>query len=118
MRAQVSRSEGSKETVQAIGVGDPEVDLPRLMSQDGQIEQPAKPVKPEKPGDPLAVFYRVMRGGTFSQGDYRATLPEGKIIADNQYEIANLKRQGIRLKEIGAHKCVEDAEDADNATAS
>ena len=44
--------------------------------------------------------YRVINGGKYMSGSVQVTLRAGKEIADNQYDVAMLRRVGIRLEEL------------------
>lgn len=44
--------------------------------------------------------YRVMNGGTIVNGGCRTAIRAGKEITDQQYDIAHLKRQGIKLEPL------------------
>jgi hypothetical protein len=44
--------------------------------------------------------YRILNGGNIMYGNCRTAMRAGKEISDAQFDIALLKRQGIRLEEI------------------
>jgi hypothetical protein len=66
---------------------------------DATTKKVAETAAEEVPPTPPRAF-RVVRGGKILARGYRTKLREGKIIDDLNYDIAQLKQQGILLEEV------------------
>ncbi len=49
---------------------------------------------------PIPKRYRVINGGMVMMTNVRTTMRAGKEISEKDYDIANLRRQGIKLEEL------------------
>jgi hypothetical protein len=102
----------SQQAVESVTIGaadSKQFDLPRLQSQDGKVVSDLSG-KGEKvrEGAPHPHYYRVQEDRGISQDGYRTTLRAGKVIADTAYDIKALKRQGVKLEDLG-EQAPEDA---------
>jgi hypothetical protein len=103
-----SRPGESQETaaVESVVIGaadSKQFDLPRLRSQDGQVVADATKGKKAKADAPVPHFYRVQETRNISQDGYRTQLQAGKILSNAAYDIQALKRQGVKLEDLGQH---------------
>ena len=69
------------------------------------VPQIASEVRAETPAavqkeQPKVRRYRVLNGGTIVDKGMRMTLRAGKELDERTYDVATLKRQGIRLEEL------------------
>jgi|HubBroStandDraft_4_1064222.scaffolds.fasta_scaffold68939_3 hypothetical protein len=53
-----------------------------------------------RPAGPKPKMFRVLNGGMVMINNVRATLRAGKEVSSTAYDIAYLRRQGIKLEEI------------------
>lgn len=95
------KEQESVTTLDAGPIADKEV--PPVEVQNAKaLEQPRSAVdgETEEVEGPKVRRFVVMKGGVAQVGKFRARLKEGKEIDTLNYNIRDLQRQGIRLKEI------------------
>lgn len=94
----------SQQAVESVSIGaadSKQYDLPRLQSQDGHVT--ADVTRPEPKGARHPHYFRVLEDRGISQDGYRTTIRAGKVITDGSYDIGALKRQGVKLEDLGEH---------------
>jgi hypothetical protein len=95
----------SSEAVESVTIGSADskqYDLPRLAQEDGKVVADATKRGPKPREDaPLPRFYRVQETRGISQDGYRAQIQAGKVVNDGSYDITALKRQGVKLDDLG-----------------
>lgn len=71
---------------------------PKLAHQQGHVI--ANATRPERAGAPTSRKYRVLNGGYIVERGFRLAMLAGKVIEDTQYNVEDLRVQGIQLEEI------------------
>lgn len=99
MRSSTVQKPGTTTNVVTDVTDKVEVTKADILAGDGQVV--ASAVKPAKPDDKKLHWYRVTKGGFIGHSGIRARIPVGKDLHDGAYDIAQLKKQGIELEDLG-----------------